>query len=129
MATSMRTLAELIRLRTADCRDAVDAVAMVAAGDADVEPKQADHVATCLRCQAEVAAFRRVLATLREMRDDELLLPPDEPDGTIEAIHDGDGIPSTWAVRAAYVGGITAAGAAGVIVWLSRRRPGLLSAS
>ena len=124
----MRTLAELIPLRTAACRDAVDAVAVVAAGEPDVDPKQTEHVVTCLRCQAEVAAFRRVLVTMRTMRDDELLVPLGGPDQTIESIPEGEAVPSTWAVRAAYVGGITAAGA-GVIVWLTRRRPGLLSAS
>ncbi|HWE56848.1 MAG TPA: hypothetical protein VG435_15155 [Acidimicrobiales bacterium] len=125
----MRTLAELIPLRTAACRDAVDAVGMVAAGDGEVDPKQADHVATCLRCQAEVAAFRRVLATMRAMRGEEMAFSLERRQVVFEALRDGEALPPTWAVRAAYVGGITAAAGAGVIVWLTRRRPGLLSSA
>ena len=126
----MRTLADLVPLRTAACRDAVDAVAMMAAGEAGAEPRDVSHVETCLRCQAEVAAYRRVLAIMRTMRDDPFLLPAGGVDGALATLHaeGADGVP-LWAVRAAYVGGLTAAGAAGVLVWLGRRRLGLPHAS
>jgi hypothetical protein len=114
----MRTLAEIIPLRTPACREAADAVGMIAAGEDAYPPAAVEHVSGCLRCQAEVAAYRRVLRTMRAMRDD--LVPV--PAGSLDALlrPDGGG-PPPWAVRAAYVGGITAAGAAGMIVWLSRR--------
>lgn len=129
----MRTLAEIVPLRTPACRDAVDAVAMIAAGEEGVDRRAAGHVSTCLRCQAEVAAYRRVLATMRSMRLDRLAAPPDGLNGTLHAVRSdgsatGDGA-AAWALRAAYVGGITAASAAGVLVWFSRRRPGLPNAS
>ncbi len=127
----MRTLAEIIPLRTAACRDAVDAVAQIAAGETDTDPRAAAHVTTCLRCQAEVAAYRRVLRTMRSMRGDTVDLPAGgiaELLRALEAAGD-DAFAASWAVRAACVGGITAAGAAGVIVWFSRRRLGLPHAS
>jgi hypothetical protein len=126
----MRTLADLIPMRTAACRDAVDAVAMIAAGESEVEPLSAAHVETCLRCQAEVAAYRRVLAIMRAMRDDSADLPEGSLEDALAAMHAGavEGVP-VWAIRAAYVGGLTAAGAAGVLVWLGRRRLGLPHAS
>jgi hypothetical protein len=114
----MRTLAEIVPLRTPACRDAVDAVGMIAAGEAAYPPAAVEHVSRCLRCQAEVAAYRRVLRTMRQMRDD--LMPV--PDGSVDILLRPDTAgPPVWALRAAYVGGITAAGAAGMIVWLSRR--------
>jgi hypothetical protein len=129
----MRTLAEIVPLRTPACRDAVDAVAMIAAGEEGADRRASAHVSTCLRCQAEVAAYRRVLATMRAMRHDQLAAPPGGLDGTLHAVRSdgpaaGDGA-AAWAVRAAYVGGITAASAAGVLVWFSRRRLGLPNAS
>jgi hypothetical protein len=125
----VRTLAEIVPLRTAACRDALDAVAMLAAGENGVEPRAAAHVESCLRCQAEVVAYRRVLATMRTMRHELVGLPSGAVDETVVSLHaETVDSASAWAVRAAYVGGITAAGA-GVLVWLGRRRLGLANAS
>ena len=130
----MRTLAEIIPLRTAACREAVDAVGQIAAGETDLDPQAAAHVSGCLRCQAEVAAYRRVLRLMRAMRDDDTAVPAGSLADLLEALDMAgeDGLApaaGSWAVRAAYVGGITAAGAAGVLVWFSRRRLGLPHAS
>ena len=137
----MRTLADLVPLRTPACRDAADAVAILAAGESGFERRAGDHVASCLRCQAEVAAYRRVLAIMRSMRDDVMAVPTGAVAEAVRAMQDagaasaaagaagaGEGAPG-WAVRVAYVGGITAASAAGVLVWFSRRRLGLPHAS
>ena len=130
----MRGLAEIIPLRTAQCREAVDAIAQIAAGEDDIDPMAAAHVAVCLRCQAEVAAYRRILRTMRAMRHDLLDVPHGNLSELLKAL--GAVSPSTggagevgnsWAVRAACVGGLTAAGAAGVLVWFTRRRPGALA--
>ena len=130
----MRTLAEIVPLRTAACRSAVDAVVQIAAGEDGVEPEAGAHVATCLRCQAEVAAYRRVLRTMHAMRADSVPVYPGHLAELLRALESAaaDGtIPAgaSWAVRAACVGGLTAAGAAGVLVWISRRRLGLPHAS
>jgi hypothetical protein len=142
----MRGLADIVPLRTAACRDAVDAVAMIAAGEVGVDRRDEAHVRSCLRCQAEVAAYRRVLATMRSMRDDRFPVPAGAVAGALGRLQSGDAVSgdgsvapdgslspewaagSPWAVRAAYVGGITAASAAGVLVWVSRRRLGLAPA-
>lgn len=129
----MRTLAEIVPLRTPACREALDAVAMLAAGEGGVDRRAGAHVATCLRCQAEVAAYRRVLVTMRSMRDQDVPVPSDALAEALEFLRSsvadsGDGAP-VWAVRVAYVGGITAASAAGMLVWLGRRRLGLPHAS
>lgn len=124
----MRTLAEIVHLRGATCRDAADAIPQIAAGeDFGVDSGAAAHVAVCLRCQAEVAAYRRVLAHLRDLRLERLPFPSAVLAGTIAALEEAEtaGAVPSWAVRAAYVGGLTAAG---VLVWYgSRRRPGLLA--
>lgn len=128
----MRTLAEIIPLRTPACREAVDAVAQIAAGETDVEPRAGQHVGSCLRCQAEVAAYRRILRTMSNMRGQDVPLPAGGLVELLRAIEaeSQDGSPlASWAVRAAWAGGITAGAAAGVLVWFTRRRPGLPHAS
>jgi hypothetical protein len=129
----MRGLAEIVRLRTGECRDAADAIAHMAAGEDGVDPELAGHVSECLRCQAELAAYRRIMRTMRAMRQDVI----DPPAGSLASVlaaleAAGEAGSTSWAVRAAYVGGITvataAAGAAGVLVWINRRRYGLADA-
>lgn len=128
----MRTLAELAALRTGACRASAGAVPALAAGDATPDRHRRAHVEQCLRCQAEIAAFRRVLRTMATMRDEPVAaaLAPGSPGagqaGTGPA-RTGDGPDSAggvspWAVRAVCVGSLTAS-AAGVLVWISRRRP------
>jgi hypothetical protein len=131
----MGALAEIVRLRTADCRQAAVDLPQLAAGETtDIDPGSAGHVESCLRCQAELAAYRRILRHLRTMRHDLIDPPPGalaQVLAAIEAAADEPHSPATWAVRAAYVGGITvataAAGAAGVLVWMNRRRIGSLA--
>ena len=93
---------------------------------------QAEHVAGCLRCQAELAQYRRLLRSLRALRREPLI--PDEdfladlllalrPPATVTRLHRRNR-------RAAYLGGIAAAtaGAAGALVLATRiNRPRLAS--
>ncbi len=130
----MRTLAELVLLRSAACRGAEGAVVALAAGDFAASRAAGGHVATCLRCQAEVVAYRRVMVVMRSMRDDRLPFGPGSTDEAVRGLQvvvgpggrsgpGGEGaIRALWA---ACVGGLTAAGAAGLMVWIARRRPGL----
>ncbi len=101
---------------------------------AEAVPEQvADHVAQCLRCQAEMAAYRRILRHLRALRHDDVRSPPGALAAVLAALevaaledHAGG---ANRALRVAAVGGITVATAAattaGVLVWMSRRRLGL----
>jgi hypothetical protein len=124
----MRALAEIVHLRTGECREASQAITQIAADEAeDVDAHSAAHIGECLRCQAEVAAYRRIVRTMHAMRHDAVTAPAGSIAAVIAAL-EAAAIDqhSTWAVKAAYVGGITvataAAGAAGVLVWMSRRR-------
>jgi hypothetical protein len=84
-------------------------------------------VRSCLRCQAEVAAYRRILRTMQSMRHDMVTPPPGGLTAVVRALQEAadGGQAVSWATVAAYVGGLTAAGAAGVLVWYTRRRPWL----
>jgi hypothetical protein len=105
----------------------------MAAGEAGVDDSSRQHVAACLRCQAEVAFYRGMLRRLRSLRHDEVPAPPGAL-GAVLAALDAAAVDepvggASRVLRVAYVGGITvataAAGAAGVLVWMNRRRPAL----
>ena len=130
----MRALADIVRLRTADCRQAAARLPALAAG----EP--ASRRAAGAACRAVPALpggggrLPAHPAPPAVLRDDEMPRRPRAPSRTsceaLAAAGLEDSAPGTNRIlRAAYVGGITvataAAGAAGVLVWMSRRRPGL----
>ena len=46
-------------------------------GDVDVDPQAMRHVETCLRCQAELARYRKLLRTLALLRTRYAELPKD----------------------------------------------------
>ena len=50
------------------CDEAVEAVASLATGEQPSDVMQADHVATCLRCQASIARDRRLVRELRLLK-------------------------------------------------------------
>jgi hypothetical protein len=128
----VRGLADIVRLRTGECRSAAETIPQIAAREPGVDQRAAAHVAECLRCQAEVAAYRRLLRHLRSMRHEGVVPPVGSLSAVLAALEVAAGEQSvhstTWAIRAACVGGITvataAAGAAGVLVWMNRRRTG-----
>jgi hypothetical protein len=87
------------------------------------------HVDTCLRCQAELAQYRKLLRALHQLRTEVLEPAPGLlPDifATLEAVGERRAMRHLLSGRrAAYVGGIAAAataGAAGAIVLASRVR-------
>ena len=52
------------------CDEAVEAVASLAADQQASDAVQAEHVATCLRCQARVSRDRRLVRDLRSLRSE-----------------------------------------------------------
>jgi len=93
---------------------------------ADLELRR--HVETCLRCQAELAQYRRVLRTLHTLRTELLEPSPELLPGILMALEAaGERRAMSFLLtgrRAAYLGGIaaaTAAGAAGALVIAGRR--------
>jgi hypothetical protein len=106
------------------CEEATEALPALAGGD-EVPAALAAHVSQCLRCQAELARYRRLLRTLRSLRGD-WATPPAGALGAVLAALEQAESSGGRAIRAAYLGGITvAAGAAGMFVWFNRRRLGL----
>ncbi len=100
----------------------------VADGQECLNPVAAQHFETCLRCQAELAQYKKLLRALASLRGQ--LLPADQrlvediiealrPPGTVHRLHRMAG----GNRKAAYIGGIAAAataGAAGAIVLATR---------
>jgi len=111
------------------CDDVADALPAIVDGLEVAELEVQRHVAACLRCQAELVQYRKVLRTLHQLRTEVLEPAPGLlPDilaaigaaGERRAIHD-----LLNGRRVAYVGGIaaaTAAGAAGAILASRARR-------
>ena len=62
-------------MRTGECRTVAEVIPQFAAGDAEVDGRAVDHIEACLRCQAEVAAYRRILRHLHALHD-EGIAPP-----------------------------------------------------
>jgi hypothetical protein len=101
----------------------------VAAGNVTLPRASRRHVEGCLRCQAELVQYRRILAALRAMRT-EVLEPA--PGLIADILTQIEVAGERTAIRsllnnhkAAYLGGLaaaTAAGAAGAILVASRNR-------
>lgn len=116
------------------CEAIAESLPGVVDGSARLDRAERRHVEQCLRCQAELAQYRKLLRAMHLLRTD-VGAVPDGLVGTILAHVESAGERS--AVRAtlsgrrvAYLGGIaaaaTAAGAGAAIVLVSRGRRGRL---
>lgn len=111
------------------CEDINDHLSAAADGSALLGPDQRHHVERCLHCQAELVQYRKLLRAMRSMRTEVLEPAPgvlSEILASLEEAGERRAIRSLIAGhRAAYLGGLaaaTAAGAAGAIVFASRAR-------
>lgn len=111
------------------CQAVADALPHIVDGMAVANLEVRRHVETCLRCQAELAQYRKVLRVLHQLRTEVLEPAPGLlPDilASLEAASERRAMHFLLdGRRAAYVGGIaaaTAAGAAGAIVLATRHR-------
>lgn len=106
-----------------DCATHADELA--AADDAVLSAQASAHVRQCLRCQAEVANYRRMRRALRSLADQPSAAAPELEHEILVALDEIDDRSGTIvpAVAAATIGGIAAA--AGVIALAARRRSGL----
>lgn len=112
------------------CERVAEQLPQIVDGAERAAPQVLAHVESCLRCQAELVQYRRLLRALRHLRTDVLEPAP----GTLAAIlanieHAGErGAMHSLLTgrRAAYLGGIAvataAAGAAGAMVLANRGR-------
>lgn len=111
------------------CEQVADDLAGVADGSAVLDPRRRRHVEQCLRCQADLVHYRRILRAMRVMRT-EILEPA--PGLLAEVLANLEEAGERHAIRlmlsgrrVAYLSGIaaaTAAGAAGALVVASRHR-------
>ncbi len=111
------------------CDDLSDDLSAAADGSTLLGGDERRHVETCLRCQAELVQYKRLLRAMHTMRTEVLepapglladLLANVSERGERRAIRS-----MISGHRAAYLGGLaaaTAAGAAGAIVFASRAR-------
>ena len=108
------------------CASVAEQFAAVAGGESALDRAVVQHVAVCLRCQAEQSQYRRLMKAMRNLRDAPLSVDPALEHEIIFAIDDRDdrtrGIVSSRV--AAAIGGVAAgaAAAAGVIALAVRQR-------
>ncbi len=111
------------------CEDLDEQLSAVADGSALLGRNERHHVERCLHCQAELVQYRKVLRAMRAMRTEVLEPAPgvlSDILANLEAAGERRAIRSMISGhKAAYLGGLaaaTAAGAAGAIVYASRAR-------
>ncbi len=116
------------------CTGISERLAGVVDGTAELDRNERRHVERCLRCQAELAQYRKLLRAMRSMRATALPAPDGLVTGVIvhlEAAGERSAVRAALTGRrAAYLGGIaaaaTAAGAGAAIVLVTRGRKGRL---
>jgi len=111
------------------CEELTDDLAATADGSTLLGRAERRHVERCLRCQAELVQYRKVLRAMRALRTEVLEPAPGMLADILAGIEEAGerrAIRSMIAGhKAAYLGGLaaaTAAGAAGAIVFASRAR-------
>jgi hypothetical protein len=132
--------AELPRRSTRHLRalvscDAVSAeLPLVVDGSRRPTQAMADHLGSCLACQAELAGYRRLLRALRSLRDEPLLFPAPELVGeTLTALSEhladrarrrrlgGAGRPAGWVWAGVVLAGVAALGTGAFLARSGRR--------
>lgn len=111
------------------CDELADDLAAMADGTGKLSRGQRRHVEHCLRCQAEVVQYRKLLRAMRSLRTEVLEPAPGlvaDVLASLEEAGEQQAIRSLLSGRRiAYLSGLaaaTAAGAAGAIVFATRTR-------
>jgi len=111
------------------CEDLTDDLSAAADGSALLGRNERRHVERCLRCQAELVQYRKVLRAMRAMRTEVLEPAPGVLSGILANLEEAGERRAIRSLitghKAAYLGGLaaaTAAGAAGAIVFANRAR-------
>jgi hypothetical protein len=111
------------------CEELADDLAAAADGSVLLGRNERRHVERCLRCQAEVVQYRKLLRAMHAMRTEVLEPAPgllSDVLANLEAAGERRAIRSILSGhRAAYLGGLaaaTAAGAAGAVLYANRAR-------
>lgn len=111
------------------CEGLVDALALAADGSELADRRARRHVEACLRCQAELIQYRKLVRALRSLRADVLVPAPglvDDVLATLEAAGERHALRSLMLGRRAAYGGLAvataAAGAGAALVLVNRSR-------
>jgi hypothetical protein len=111
------------------CDDLTDDLSAAADGSVLLGGAERRHVERCLKCQAELVQYRKVLRAMRAMRTEVLEPAPGMLAGILANLEQAGERRAIRSMisghRAAYLGGLaaaTAAGAAGAIVFANRAR-------
>jgi hypothetical protein len=111
------------------CAQVADRLPEAAVGNLLLPADEREHVESCLRCQAELVQYRKLLRALRSMRTEVLEPAPGLLTEILAGLEEAGERRALRSLirgrKAAYLGGIaaaTAAGAAGAIVIASRSR-------
>jgi hypothetical protein len=124
------------RRRQVLCEDIAEMLPGIVDGDQPADQRIVQHVESCLRCQAELVQYRKLLKALRQLRTEVLEPAPGVLTGILAGLAEAGEQRAIHSRlrghRAAYIGGMAvataAAGAAGAAVLVSRasrRRVGL----
>jgi len=113
-----------------DCDEVASALPQIVDGSGHADRAVLTHVESCLRCQAELVQYRKLLRALHNLRTEVLEPAPGTLSGilaNLEAAGERGAIRSLLTGRrGAYLGGIAvataAAGAAGALVLAHRSR-------
>ncbi|MBO0692121.1 MAG: hypothetical protein J2P58_04410 [Acidimicrobiaceae bacterium] len=113
------------------CESIADLLPGLAMGETDVSVRVREHVAVCLRCQAEMARYRRLRRNLLALREQRVEAVPMLASQILERLDDANAWDrsSRTALQVACVGGISVAtvAGAGMLVWFTKRRLALAS--
>ncbi|MEA3018752.1 MAG: hypothetical protein QOI47_276 [Actinomycetota bacterium] len=112
------------------CDELADQLAASADLDTITDRRARAHVETCLRCQAEVAQYRKLLRALHSLREELVATPPGLVGGVLVRLEEAGERQAVRSLlagrRAAYVGGIAvataAAGGCAAVLLVSRSR-------
>lgn len=114
------------------CESIAERLPGVSDGSAGLDRGERSHVESCLRCQAELAQYRRLLRAMQVLRHDIAPPPPGLLGDVLTALEDAGGRRAVRGAlsgrRVAYIGGIAAAataaaaGAGAAVVLVARGR-------
>jgi len=114
-----------------NCDEVAGALPHIVDGTGHADRAMLDHVESCLRCQAELVQYRKLLRTLRALRTEVFDPAPGVLADVLASLEEAGERRAVRSLltgrRAAYVGGIAAAAAAtaaagGALVIASRSR-------
>jgi hypothetical protein len=112
------------------CESVAALLPAVIDGNERADRRVRKHVDSCLRCQAELVQYRRLLRALRQLRTEVLEPSPGVLAGILAGLEEAGERGAIRSLlsghRAAYLGGLAvataAAGAAGTIILVTKRR-------